>query len=175
MTGFERKTFLLLLIEKTNIYNFYHDSIHIFSFIMQKALNIPLEFNFVDRLGVFSFELQDELHEMLANDLIERKVKHHNCYYTTGIHANLLKKKYPNIELNYGSLLDKVIKKLAQYKVNELEKLSITLLVKLKEQIENNDECASRINKLKPFISKKEAYEIAVKIDELMKEFSEIK
>lgn len=173
--GLKRKALLLSLVEKMNENNSWSGETHIQKvvFFLQKALKVPMEYEFIlYKHGPFSFELRDELTEMITNDLIGLNVRYpYGPSYIPGVLANTLKELFPKTIEQYSNSFNLVAKRISKYRVSELEKIATALYVNLDKGIENEQECADRVHQLKPHIPLNDAMKAAEKVKELLKDF----
>lgn len=180
MEDAKRQTVVLSLIEKMNVYGSWCGETHIQKslYFLQEMLGAPTGYDFIlYKHGPFSFDLKDELGVMRANMIIELQSKPYpyGPSHLPGDAAERLKEIYPKTTKEYERQIDFIAKKLAVFRVAELERLATALYVTLGEGREKTVQTrAKRINELKPHVKIDEAVRAVEQVDSLMSEAEEM-
>ncbi|HON38028.1 MAG: hypothetical protein ACOX3E_16125 [Desulfomonilia bacterium] len=154
----EQRTILLGLIKSLRENDSWCGETHIQKamFSLQKITGIPIDYTFVlYKHGAFSFDLRDELTDMRADHLLSLEI--HPAPYGPSLivsdSGNAFYKKYHGIVRIYDPAIEFVAKNLGGKGVAELERISTALYVCKEEGVWDPDDCAARVNELKPHIS----------------------
>ncbi|NLI13545.1 hypothetical protein [Pelotomaculum propionicicum] len=176
MEDMKRQTVVLSLIERLNLYGSWCGETHIQKslYFLQEMLGVPTGYEFIlYKHGPFSFDLKDELGVMRANMIIEIQSKPYpyGPSLIPGEAAERLKELYPKTTKEYGRQIDFAAKKLAGFRVAELERLATALFVTLEEDMDKSAQArAKRIIELKPHIKINEALKAVGEVNSLMTE-----
>jgi hypothetical protein len=176
MEDARRQAVVLSLIEKLDLYGSWCGETHIQKslYFLQEIFGVPTGFDFIlYKHGPFSFDLRDELNVMLANMIIKLQSKPYpyGPSHLPGDAAERLKELYPKTTKAYEQQIDFIARKLAIYRVAELERLATALYVTLEEGREKTVQIRSRrINELKPHVGIEEAKRAVEEVDVLIKD-----
>jgi len=142
-------------------------------FFLQKLLNVPLEFDFQLYIyGPFSFELQQHLWSMMADDMITVRPLEYGSTFEPGEQVTYLEKHTANTIAEHRGAVDFVIKHLAGLGVKQLERLATALYFTVTTDDTSIDGRSAKIREVKPHISDDEARKAVEEVDEWRKELA---
>lgn len=137
-------------------------------YLLEHLAGLPLPFEFLlYRHGPFSFELRDELEEMLAYGALDRQFQSppYGPRLGTGSQARPFRK--PAGDPGTERALEFVCRAVGNRNVGSLERLSTALYVTLEQPRAGVAERASALSALKPHVSVPEAVQAVREIDAL--------
>lgn len=136
-------------------------------FLMQELLNVPLGFDFLlYKYGPFSFDLQQHLATMRADDMLSVRPLEYAATFEPGDQTRFLEKNLPNTIARYRSEVNFAVERLGGLTVKQLEPLSTALYFTRLHPKEDVSERAARIREVKPHIPREEAEKAVKTIDE---------
>ncbi len=169
MKPLQRCAIVLSLIEKLLEQGSWCGQTHVqkSTYFLQHLLGVPLEFGFIlYKYGPFSFDLSDELTGMVADNMLELKLRPpYGPSFVPGPMSERLKDLFPKTLKKYRERVNFVSAELGRCTATELERLGTALYVVKKHGLSDQDQPergADSIHRLKPHISMEEA-RIAVK------------
>ncbi|MDP3115199.1 MAG: hypothetical protein Q8M98_10580 [Candidatus Cloacimonadaceae bacterium] len=147
-------------------------SIHKSIYILQKLMNVPIDYEFTLYLhGPFSFDLRDVISMGIAYDYLAREYVSHVYgpkYQLTDLSRQFLKCNNELID-QYSEQVNKVCDIVSDKGVGSLEKLA-TALYAIKELKLSQENAIKKLHALKPHISIEEATIAVKKMQELIKD-----
>lgn len=156
MQGKKRQAVLLSLIEAMLKEDSWAGETHVQKccYFLQEALGVPLEFEFIlYKHGPFSFDLRDELEEMVADLIIQYKPQYpYGPSMTLGETADRVKERFPKTIGIWRRKVEFVARRVATHDVTWLERAGTALYV-LRENALKDEQAANRVHELKPHIS----------------------
>lgn len=167
---------LLSLIEHMEIKGSRCGEVHIQKacYLLEELFGDPLGLEFIlYKHGPYSFDLNDELTAMRADNIIELRTKFQ--FYAPSLlpaeNSQLIKNMYPKTIKKFEPLVKFISENFASYGVPTLEKISTALYVTRKEDTDGSIEDRSRrIHKLEPHVTVEEACEAIKNIDLIIEE-----
>jgi uncharacterized protein YwgA len=163
MERLERSAIVLSLIEHLREKGCWCGETHIQKtiYFLQELINVPLGFNFIlYKHGPYSFDLSDELTAMRADMLVQLKSqKPYGPSIVPGPTSEQLKRLFPETLQRYESKVYFIASQLADYGVADLERIATAFFIAHESDLPTPEEMATKINKIKPHISMKEALE----------------
>ncbi len=147
-------------------------------YLVQKMGNVPLDFNYIMyKHGPFSFDFRDELTAMRADGFLSLKVQPYPYGPSIGVteSGKKLLEKFDGEISNYRETISFFVTKLAAKGVVALERLSTALYVTDEMENATSQQKADRICEMKPHISPEIAAESIKEIDEMTREYRQIK
>src|ERR1035441_7219755 len=137
------------------------------AYVMQELLGVPTSFDFIlYKHGPFSFDLRALLSSMEADRFIRWEPQHpYGPSMEPGESADQLLRQFPKKPREYLEQIEFVARRLAPYRVTDLEKLATALYV-THEGRGTARARAARIRELKPHISIGEAQRAVAQLDE---------
>lgn len=162
LKGLKRKAVLLALIDKMNKTGSWSGETHIQKamYFLQTVCKVPTGYDFIlYKYGPFSFDLRDELSEMLTNNILKIKLQPYpyGSSYSLGDLADNLFERYPVTTKKYKKKIHLIAEKIATYDVADLEKLSTALYFMQEKRLDKISELAKKINSVKPHITRDDA------------------
>jgi len=135
-------------------------------FFLQELLDVPLEFDFALYIyGPFSFELQQHLWSMMADDMLVVRPMEYGSTFEPGEQVGYLEKHGATaIEQHHGAL-DFVVEHLAGRGVKQLERLATALYFTKTTDVTSVEGRAALIREVKPHITAAEAQAAVEEID----------
>lgn len=160
-----RWTILLELISSLKMEGSWCGETHIqkSAFFLEEMLGVPLDLGFIMyKYGPYSFELNDDLTALRAyNYLNLTPLEPYGVTYSLQDEENKLKKFYEGEIEQYSEKISSIAETFGSKTVVELEKLATAFFINKKENVEDLEEIAKRLNKKKPHVNIQDA-EIAV-------------
>ncbi len=176
MEDFKRKALLIGLIEKMKGEKSWCGETHIQKVIyfLQKVFTIPFGYDFIlYKHGPYSFDLKYELGEMKAINLLTTVPQYpFGPSYVKGSLAEKVTDRFQSAIKKYGEQFEFIATEISACSVRELEKLATALYVKLENEISDQEECAYKINELKPHITLSDAKESIQRVEKLLSQSS---
>lgn len=174
MESIKRQVVILSLIEFMKNYDSWCGETHIQKslYFLQTMLDVPTEFEYIlYKHGPFSFELRDNLGEMRGNMLVDLRNRspYGPSYWATETGKALIE-RYPKTATMYQKEIDFIAQHFSNLGVAELERLATALFITKKEE-ELIEDCAKRINEIKPHISVDVAAKAIQEVEKLAKDF----
>jgi hypothetical protein len=147
------------------------------TYFLQELMKTPLGFDFIlYKHGPFSFDLNDEITAMLADNLfiLQPQPYPYGPSILPGSGSRSLLERYYKTVSQFSKQLDFVAQKLGGKKVTELERLATALFVTFGEDTDKTIEFrAKKINELKPHVTLDEAKEAVFKVDQIIADFKD--
>jgi hypothetical protein len=143
-----------------------------------KQLQDTLGYPFIlYKRGPYSFELSEDLSAMGAFRFIEDEIAH--PAYGPRLKpksdvAKMLRKDFGELTENLKGAMDYVVDKLAGYGVVTLERLATALYFTKQKRIEDEQERATKIHKVKPHIPQARALEAVRAVEEILAEWKQV-
>lgn len=159
MKRLQRSAIILSLIESLHHKGSWCGETHIqkSTYFLQDMLDVPLGFDFIlYKHGPFSFDLNDELAAMRANDILTLRPRPpYGPSILPGPRSEQLKKLSPRTLSKYHKNVEFVARELSAYGVADLERLATAVYVTAGQSLSNTprDKQAEHIHSLKPHIS----------------------
>ena len=176
MKRLQRAAVLLSLVEKLHDNDSWCGETHIqkSTYFLQNLLRVPLELDFIlYKHGPYSFELSDEITAMLADNILQVKLRP-NPYGPSLLSgaegSELIKESFPKTIKKYDSQTAFVAEKLGRERVASLERLATALYVTREEGKDDVKVRVARICELKPHISEEQAHVAVKQVDDIRKE-----
>lgn len=147
-------------------------------YLLEELFGDPLGLEFIlYKHGPYSFDLNDELTAMRADNIIELRTKVQ--FYAPSLlpaeNSQLIKNMYPKTITKFEPLVKFISENFASYGVPTLEKISTALYVTRKEDTDGSVEDRSRkIHKLEPHVTVEEACEAIKNIDLIIEDAKRI-
>lgn len=170
MTREERTAVVLKLLGALAEQSKWHGSTHLqkTTYFLQKLTNVELDYDFIlYKHGPFSFELRDEITEMLTYDLM-KVVPNPPPYGPNLISSDAgiqLQEQESQAVRRHAIAVEFVAKHLGAKGAVELERLGTALYVTLEDERKPADERAQRIHQSKPHVSPEQALEDLDEVD----------
>lgn len=156
LQGKKRQAVLLTLIEAMIKEDSWAGETHVQKccYFLQEALGVPLEFEFIlYKHGPFSFDLRDELEQMVADLIILYKPQYpYGPSMTPGETADRVKERFPRTIKTWRTKVEFVAKRVSTHDVSWLERVGTALFVLREDQL-SDEQAVSKVNELKPHIS----------------------
>lgn len=147
-------------------------------YLFEELFGYPLGFEFIlYKHGPYSFDLNDELIAMKADNVIElrTKVQFYGPSLLPAENSKLIKDMYPKTIKKFEPIIKFIAEKVGSNGVATLEKLSTALYVTREEDTDGSVEDRSRlIHELKPHVTVEEALEAVKNIDMIIMEAKEV-
>jgi uncharacterized protein YwgA len=135
-------------------------------FVLQELLDVPLEFDFALYIyGPFSFELQQHLWSMMADDMILVRPVEYGSTFEPGEQVGYLEKHSATAIEEHRDAIDFVVKNLAGRGVKQLERLATALYFTTTTDETSVEGRAAMIREVKPHISADEARKAVQEVD----------
>jgi uncharacterized protein YwgA len=135
-------------------------------FFLQELLNVPLEFDFALYIyGPFSFELQQHLWSMMADDMIIVRPMEYGSTFEPGEQVAYLEKHSATAIEEHRNAVDFVVKHLAGRGVKQLERLATALYFTATTEDPSVEGRAAKIRDVKPHITAEEARKAVEEVD----------
>lgn len=179
MERLQRDAVLITLLERIKQENRVCSESYIqkMCYLFEGFFSEPLGFSFqMYKHAPFSWDLQDELTALRADDILEIKVNRTigATEYVLAENSGLLKQLHIYTIAKNAPCIEFIIREFAQYKIPALEKLATALYV-MKENPENNlRENARKIRDYTPHVTREEALDALLAVDFRLKEKEEL-
>jgi uncharacterized protein YwgA len=135
-------------------------------FFLQELLGVPLEFDFALYIyGPFSFELQQHLWSMMADDMIVVRPMEYGSTFAPGEQIAYLEKHSATVIEKHRNAVDFVVKHLAGRGVKQLERLATALYFTTTTNEASVEGRAAMIREVKPHITADEARKAVEEVD----------
>jgi uncharacterized protein YwgA len=135
-------------------------------FFLQELLNVPLAFDYQLYIyGPFSFELQQHLSSMMADDMLAVRPLEYGSTFETGEQTAYLEKHNAATVAEHRHAIDFVVKRLGGRGVKQLERLATALYFTVVTEDLSVDERAAEICSVKPHITGEEARKAVEEVD----------
>ena len=168
MKELQKKAILLSLVEKMREHNSWASETHIQKcvYFLQEGRSVPLDYNYIlYKYGPFSFELRDEISEMVSEDYIKLVPQYpYGPSHKEGRLSPNLKRRFPKTLRKYADSIEFIAREISDNKVAKLEEYATALYFLSEEEITDDHECAEEIVAVKPHISFEEAEEAVEKV-----------
>lgn len=140
-------------------------------FFLQELLKVPLAFDFQLYIyGPFSFELQQHVASMMADDMIAVRPLEYGSTFEVGEQVAYLEKHNAATIAAHRNAVDFVVNHLAHRGVKQLERVATALYFSVTTEDLSIDERAAKICEVKPHISPSEARKAVEEVDGWRKE-----
>jgi hypothetical protein len=144
------------------------------TYFIQELFGVPLGFDFIlYKHGPFSFDLNDELTAMQADQLlkVQSKPRPYGPSLVPTEGGERIKKHFAKTLNKYDQTVQFVTDHFGKRGVAELERLATALYVTQRDNVDGNVESrAKRINELKPHVKIEEAHEAVLMVDEIIED-----
>jgi uncharacterized protein YwgA len=135
-------------------------------FVLQELLDVPLKFDFALYIyGPFSFELQQHLWSMMADDMLVVRPMEYGSTFETGEQVAYLEKHNAAPIQQHRGAIDFVLERLAGRGVKQLERLATALYFTKTSGETSVDGRAAMIREVKPHITADEARKAVEEVD----------
>lgn len=146
------------------------------AYFLKELAGVPLDFDFVlYKHGPFSFELQNEISHLVANDLLDLRPNDppYGPSLAPGGRENLLMDRYGSAADRYAREIEAIAEHLADKGVVELERLGTALWV-TREMTggATTQERAERVHELKPHVAVDQVVLAVEEVDALTVEWN---
>lgn len=125
------------------------------AYFLQEGASVPLAQDFIlYKHGPFSFSLRDTLGELKADGILSMETQPYPygpSLQVTEAGLRLLE-RFPKTLARYRDALDRTVKLVGSKNVNQLEKLSTALYVFRNEGLDDPEDIAMEIHRLKPHV-----------------------
>jgi len=158
MERLQRSAIVLSLIESLHEKGSWCGETHIqkSTYFLQELLHVPLDFDFIlYKHGPFSFDLNDELAAMRANNTLQLQLRSpYGPSILPSTRSEQLKRLFPKTLRRYSKRVEFVAEELSVYGVAELERIATAVYFTLNPSKTTDDTVsqADQIHKLKPHI-----------------------
>jgi hypothetical protein len=172
MKRLQRAALLAELVEQMRAQNSWCGETHLqkATFFLQELLDVDLGYDFiVYKHGPFSFDLRDELGELVSDRLIryEPQLPPYGPRIATTDEAERVQEIYPRTLARHAEQIRFVAEKLDARGVVDLERLATALYVTLEAPQAGRDERARSLRLLKPHIAEPAALRAVEEVDEI--------
>ena len=145
------------------------------TYFLQELTHVELECDFIlYKHGPFSFDLRDEITEMVTYDLMD--VELNPAPYGPNLVPSDLGKKIQTQQSDstrkHQAAVEFVAAHLGNKGVAQLERLGTALFVTLEDESVPSDKRSARIRELKPHITAEQAREAVREVDELQQQWA---
>jgi uncharacterized protein YwgA len=135
-------------------------------FVLQKLLRVPLDFDFQLYIyGPFSFELQQHLSSMMADDMIAVRSLEYGSTFEAGEQVAYLEKHSAATIAQHHDAVAFVLDRLAGRGVKQLERLATALYFTVTTDDTTVDGRSAKIREVKPHIGDGEARQAVEEVD----------
>ncbi len=145
-------------------------------FSLKEITNTPVDYEFVlYKHGPFSFELRDELTEMRADGYLTIEINPYPYGPNLSVSEAGIRfyQQYLGAVQQYDPDMAFIVENLGAKGVVALERLSTALYVCKEEAIRNTEQCAVRVNEIKPHIPIEQARDAAADVARMLVEYQE--
>lgn len=143
-------------------------------YFLQELLDVPFGFRFtLYRYGPFSFDLNDELSALRADEFLDLYVRdpQYGPCYRPGELSEKLEKNYPKTIRRHGDKVTFVAETVGSKGVSELERLATALYVRMNDDDELSVEDAAKVvRRYKPHIPMPFALSAVEEVDDICTE-----
>ena len=176
MEKLERAAVILQLADALNKASDWCGATHLqkTTYFLQELTGVELEYDFIlYKHGNFSFDLRDEITEMVTYDLMQ--VKLNPAPYGPNLVPNDLGKKIQREQSDstrkHQAAVDFVTEHLGKKGVVQLERLGTALFVTLEDEARSPNARAARIRELKPHITEEQARDALREVDKIREQW----
>jgi hypothetical protein len=172
MKRLQRAALLTELVERMRAQNSWCGETHMqkATFFLQELLDVDLDYEFiVYKHGPFSFDLRDELGELVSDRLIryDPQLPPYGPRISTTEEAERIRQTYPRTLARHVEQIRFVAEKLDARGVVDLERLATALFVTLEAPHAGRGERARSLRLLKPHIAEPAALRAVEEVDEI--------
>lgn len=172
MKRLQRAALLAELVEQMRAQNSWCGETHLqkATFFLQELLDVDLGYEFiVYKHGPFSFDLRDELGELVSDRLFryQPQLPPYGPRIVTTDEAERVQEIYPRTVARHVEQIRFVAEKLDARGVVDLERLATALYVTLESPQAGRDERARALRSLKPHIAEPAALRAVEEVDEI--------
>ncbi len=160
MTDIQRSAVIATLVKDFRVRKAFCGETHVQKsvYFMQELLGVPLGFEYLLYIyGPFSFELQNHLAAMRADDMITVRPLDYGTTFEPGEQLSYLEEHLPKTIGRYRDAIGFVVGNLAGIGVKQLEQLATALYFTIAQPEETEEKRAERILEVKPHIRMDEA------------------
>ncbi|HOO45696.1 MAG TPA: hypothetical protein PLM29_05670 [Deltaproteobacteria bacterium] len=180
MDQFRRRVILLSLIKALRDKGSWCGETHIQKamFALQKVTDTPVDYDFIlYKHGPFSFDLRDEITELRADGYLTIEINPYPYGPNLSLSdmGNRFYQQCHEAIREYDSDLEFISGKLAAKGVAALERLSTALYVCKEEGILDSEQCAVRVNEVKPHVPVNLARDAASDVEQMLAEYSRVR
>jgi uncharacterized protein YwgA len=137
------------------------------AYVMKELFGVPLSDKFrIHYYGPFSFQLQNRLSLMEAQDFVRVSPREIGVTYDVGELFHQLREKFPQTLEKYQRAIDFAAEKLGALRVKELEPLTTALFVTRQQPTASSSSRSSKLMEIKPHVKPAEAAAAIATVDE---------